>query len=149
VQGQASFDKSGVGMWRPFHLACLAHGYQATQQTDKAIRTLDDAIALAKDRQGDAYAAELYRLKGEWILATDSAATAEAETCFHQAIQIAQQQGSRSMQLRAMTSLATLWHGQGRTQEAQMTLQTLYSTFTEGLQTPDLLRAREVLDSLR
>jgi len=79
----------------------------------------------------------------------DPAATAEAESCFQEAIQIAQQQSSRSMQLRAMMSLAALWHGQGRTQEAHMMLQMLYITFTEGLQTPDLLRARELLASMQ
>ena len=30
-----------------------------------------------------------------------------------------------------------------------MMLQVLYSTFTEGLQTPDLLRAQELLDSMQ
>jgi len=30
-----------------------------------------------------------------------------------------------------------------------MMLQIPYSTFTEGLQTPDLLRARELLDSMQ
>jgi predicted ATPase len=94
-------------------------------------------------------AAELHRLKGECTLEADPAATADAEICFQQAIQIAQQQSSRSMQLRAMTSLAAVWHGQGRTQEAKMMLQFPYSTFTEGLQTPDLLRARELLDSMQ
>ena len=44
--------------------------------------------------------------------------TQEAEACFLKAIEIAQQQSAKLWELRAATSLARLWHGQGRRAEA-------------------------------
>jgi len=142
------FNQAGVGMWRPFHLALLAEGYHLTGRTDEALKQIAAALEIADRQRGDSHAADLHRLLGEWTLLQDESATAAAERHFQQAIQIAQQQSSRSMQLRAMTSLARLWHRQDRTQEARMMLQLLYSTFTEGLETPDLQAARETLDLL-
>jgi hypothetical protein len=46
-------------------------------------------------------------------------AEAEAETCFHRAIEIARRQGAKSLELRAVTSLARLWEQQGKKEEAR------------------------------
>ena len=42
----------------------------------------------------------------------------EAETCFHQALSIAQNQPAKSLALRAATSLARLWQAQDKHQDA-------------------------------
>ena len=41
--------------------------------------------------------AELYRLKGELLLARSAEHDAEAETCFHQALDIARRQQAKSL----------------------------------------------------
>ena len=47
------------------------------------------------------------------------------------------------------TSLARLWRRQGKTTQARRLLTTVYSRFTEGLDTADLVTAKGLLQSLR
>jgi predicted ATPase len=72
----------------------------------------------------------------------------QAEESFHQAIAVARDQGARVWELRAATSLARLWHVQGRRAEAHDLLAPVYGWFTEGLDTPDLKEAKALLDEL-
>ncbi len=73
---------------------------------------------------------------------------AEAESCFHKAIAIAQNQQAKSWELRAATSLARLWQQQGKRQEAHTLLAPVYGWFTEGLKTADLQDAKALLEAL-
>jgi predicted ATPase len=93
----------------------------------------------------------------------------EAETCFFKAIEIAQQQQAKSLELRAATSLARLWQQQAleqgarsleqkarNTQHAARTklnaahklLSEIYNWFTEGFDTKDLQEAKALLEEL-
>jgi predicted ATPase len=75
-------------------------------------------------------------------------AETEAEACFLKAIEIARKQQSKSVELRAATSLARLWR-QSRKREAYRMLTDIYSWFTEGFDTTDLKDAKTLLDELR
>ena len=94
------------------------------------------------------YEAEVHRLKGELVLASPREDHAEAETCFHQALDISRRQQAKSLELRAATSLARLWQSQGKRDEARELLAPVYSWFTEGLDTLDLIEAKALLDEL-
>ena len=73
---------------------------------------------------------------------------AKVEDSFRTALAIAREQGTRSYELRAATSLARLWGGKGRRGEAHDLLAPLYASFTEGFDTPDLKDAKALLDEL-
>jgi predicted ATPase len=92
--------------------------------------------------------AELYRLKGTLLLQQPSGNAEEAESCYHQAIQIAQEQSAKSWELRAATSLARLWQSQGKRDEARQLLGDVYDWFTEGFDIADLRAAKALLDEL-
>jgi predicted ATPase len=77
------------------------------------------------------------------------AAAAVAEEHFLQALDVARRQGALYWELRCTTSLASLWHDQGRNQEALALLSAVYDRFTEGFETADLRSAKTVLDLLR
>ena len=94
------------------------------------------------------YAPELYRLKGELLLQQASDNHAEAETCFHHALEIARTQQAKSFELRAATSLARLWQQQGKREESRQVLGEVYGWFTEGFNTADLQEAKALLDAL-
>ena len=94
------------------------------------------------------YAAELYRLKGALLLQQAAPDAAQAEACFHQALDVARQQQAKSWELRAATSLARLWQSQDKRQEAYALLAPVYEWFTEGFDTADLQEARVLLDAL-
>jgi len=72
----------------------------------------------------------------------------EAEACFLKAIEIARQQSAKLWELRAATSLARLWHGQGRRAEAGQLLTEIYGWFAEGFETADLKEAKALLTTL-
>lgn len=103
---------------------------------------------------GQAYQAELHRVRGELLLARDGLAAAEeALACFRQAEQIGREQGALVWELRAATSLVRLRHSlrsHGETRaaelaEARQCLRDVYGRFTEGFAFPDLQDAAALL----
>jgi len=105
-------------------------------------------LTLVDTTGGRWYAPELYRLKGALLLQQSSDNDTEAETCFHHAMAIAQNQQAKSFELRAATNLARLWQQQGKRQEAHDLLAPVYHWFTEGFDTADLQDAKALLDAL-
>ena len=94
------------------------------------------------------YEAELYRLRGDFALSGSSRDESRADEDYSTAKRIAQQQGSRLLELRATTSLSRLWYGKGRRAEARDLLAPVYGWFTEGFGTPDLKEAKALLEEL-
>jgi predicted ATPase len=72
----------------------------------------------------------------------------QAETCFHQALDIARRQQAKSLELRAAMSLARLWQQQGKRDAARELLAPVYGWFTEGFDTADLQEAKALLAEL-
>lgn len=62
---------------------------------------------------------------------------------------IARRQQAKSLELRAAMSLARLWQGQGKIDDAYQLLAPVYGWFTEGFDTRDLQEAKALLDELR
>ena len=62
---------------------------------------------------------------------------------------MARRQGALSRELRSATSLARLWRGQKRVNEARKLLGPVYRRFTEGFETADLVAAKALLASVR
>ena len=108
---------------------------------------MDEGLRIAEQNDDRFQEAELHRLKGELMLCGSRDEVA-AEACFQSALGVARYQQSKSWELRATVSLAKLWIGQGRESDAGHALSTVYSSFTEGWTTPDLLEARALLDRL-
>jgi predicted ATPase len=92
--------------------------------------------------------AEIHRLCGELTGRLSYPDPSKAEGSFRTALAIAREQGTRGYELRAATSLARLWHKQGRRTEAHDLLAPLYGSFTEGFATVDLKEAKRLLDEL-
>ena len=62
--------------------------------------------------------------------------------------EIAQRQQAKSLELRAVMSLAKLWQRQGKQKEAHEMLAAVYNWFTEGFDTKDLQEAKALLEEL-
>ena len=135
-------------MWRPYCLALLAESHGTLGQPEAGLTVLTEALALVDTTGERWHEPELYRLKGELLLQQSSDNQAEAESCFHHAISIAQNQQAKSWELRAATSLARLWQQQGKQDEARQVLGDVYGWFTEGFDTADLQDAKTLLDAL-
>ena len=115
---------------------------------DDALRIGGEAFATG-GAIGDRHVeAELHRLRGESLLGLANHNEAEAEACFGRALNVSGEQRAKSLELRAAMSMARLWRGQGKPDDARRLLGGVYDWFTDGLDTPDLLDARELLESL-
>ena len=95
-------------------------------QPEAGLTVLTEALTLVDTTGERWYEPELYRLKGELLLQQSSDNQAEAETCFHHALDIARNQQAKSFELRAATSLARLWQQQGKRDEARQVLGDVY-----------------------
>jgi hypothetical protein len=73
----------------------------------------------------------------------------DAEACFRRAIAIARKQQTKSLELRAVTSLSRLWQQHGEVKQAHTMLSEIYHWFTEGFETADLREAKTLLEELQ
>src|SRR6267142_5385066 len=147
-QGSSAYRATGAEIWRPYLLALLAEVHGTLGEPEEGLTLLTEALTLVDTTGQRWYEPEQYRLKGELLLQQSSDNQAEAEACFHHALEIAQNQQAKSLELRAATSLATLWQQQGKRQEAHALLAPVYHWFTEGFDTADLKDAKALLDEL-
>jgi hypothetical protein len=90
---------------------------------------------------------EIRRLYGELLLTKGNSLQAEQE--FQLALQIARKQEARSLELRAGMSLARLWDSHNKPKEARQLLHGIYTWFTEGFATADLLDAKALSQKLK
>jgi predicted ATPase len=153
-QHLTAYQEIGAENWRPLFLALLAEAYGKGGQVEEGLTTLTEALAVVNKTGEHIVEAELYRLRGEFMLARSSIQSLasrvqkEAEASFLKAIDIARAQQAKSWELRAATSLARLWQQQGKQQEAHQLLAAVYDWFTEGFDTKDLQEAKALLDEL-
>jgi predicted ATPase len=147
-QGMMDYCATGAKLGLAHYLALLAEAYGIMGQPEAGLTVLAEALTLVETTGERLYEPKLYRLKGELLLQQSSDNQAEAEHCFQQAISIARSQQAKSWELRAATSLARLWHQQGKREEAQQVLGDIYGWFTEGFDTADLKDAKALLDAL-
>ena len=119
----------------PHWLSLLAEACMESGRLEDGLSVLAEALAFANENEGRGYDAEIYRLKGELLLKQNDSYTAEAQSCFQRAIEIAREQSAKSWELRATMSLARLLAKQGRRDEARTMLADIYNWFTEGFDT--------------
>ena len=147
-EGMAAQERMGHRHARIWWLVMLVEAHGVGGRVDDGLRVLAEAFTLIEQFGQRFYEAETHRLKGELLLQQSLDNAAEAESCFHQAISIAQSQHAKSWELRAATSLATLWQQQGKRQNAYHLLAPVYSWFAEGFDTADLIDAKVLLGEL-
>ncbi len=156
-KGIAAWEKTRAEMLLPLFLALLAQAYQRAGQLNLALQTLDAAHAIVNQTGERTHAAELSRQQGELYLMLskkskttneESTTTKQAEDHFQNALTIARQQNAKFWELRAALSLCELWMTQNRDQDAYALLEPIYTWFTEGFDTKDLKRARNLLKEL-
>jgi predicted ATPase len=149
AQIRQGFDTGGPTRthMRAHSFAVLAEAWGKGGNFTEGLAVLATALTRVEETGIRFYEPELWRLQGEFLLALDPNNPAEAEARFRQGIAVARRQQANSLELRATMSLARLWQRQGRRDEARATLAAVYSTFTEGFTTPDLVEAAALLNA--
>ena len=128
-------------------LALQADAQLAIGQPKAALASVAAGLKAVEKAGGAPLEAELYRLKGEALLA-GAGTPSDAETAIEKSIDVARRQNAKSWELRGAMSLARLRRQQGRAQEAAALLAPVYGWFTEGFDTADLKEAKALLDKL-
>ncbi len=157
----------------PLHLSSLADAYQQVDRVEEGLATIAEALHTTETSATAFWAAEVYRLKGELLLNAERrmqnderktkkkgraaspihpssfivhrSAQAEAEACFHKAIEIARQQDAKSLELRAAMSLSRLWQQQGKRKKPENFWQKSMAGSPKGLIRPICKRRRRSL----
>ena len=94
-------------------------------------------------------APELLRVQGEKMLRSGlSDAPTRAEALFVKAVDLARTQGSLGWQLRAATSLASVWLQSGQIAQARQVLSAASTPIQQEPDSRDMIRARELQDRL-
>jgi class 3 adenylate cyclase/predicted ATPase len=145
-RGLADYTATGAELWVPDLLALLAQGHARAGRPVAGLDLLADALDRVGRTGGRWLEAELHRLRGELLLALPELDQVAAEVCFRRAVAVAREQGARTWELRAATSLARLRCGQDRQADGRDLLAPAYGWFTEGFHTPDLQEAKALLD---
>jgi len=116
---------------------CIAEGLQVVER----------ALAHCDEVGEHWYCGELRRLQGELLLMEQEFGNAkgDAQACFNAAMEEALLQGSRSFQLRAATSIASLWQASDRARDIADFLMPVCSQMSEGLDFDDYDAATSLL----
>ena len=139
-----------------YYLVPLVEAYGRRNQPEEGLALSTRALAAIDEMGERTHEAELYRLRGELTLQQlpvtnpqpPTPNTQDTEACFHKAIEVARKQHAKSLELRAVMSLARLWQRQGKKAEARQRLAEIYGWFTEGFDAKDLQEAKALLDEL-
>ena len=126
----------------------LAEAEARAGDPERAIATVDEALATAERTGHRAFDAELHRVRGEILLERDPANTAPAEEALQTAVAAAKQQGTRSFELRAALSLAKLYKSTGRPVDAHGVLAPALKGFSPTLEMPEIAEAHALLGDL-
>ena len=125
-----------------------ADAYWQAGQPEHALAEVTLALDIVDRFQDRVWEPEVYRLKGECLLALPGGNKEEAEACFRRAIDLARSRGARSCELRASISLSRWLRTRGQPELARDALAAVYVSFTEGFDTADLRDAKTLLDAL-
>jgi predicted ATPase/DNA-binding winged helix-turn-helix (wHTH) protein len=170
AQGLAAYHATGAVVWRAYFLSLLAEAQLVAGQTAECFRTVTEGLALAHARGQVLPEADLYRIKGELLLAQESKnqrlktkkqkakscdsrppapdPQAEAEGYFLKSVEIARRQQAGTLEFRAVIRLSQLWQLQGKDDRARQTLTPLYERLSGGHSSADLQEARALLRPL-
>ena len=146
--GLDQWRSTGSKVWAPNRLGRAIAALMTAGEIDESVALLAEAFRAMEATGQRWYEAELHRLKGLLLTASEPARPAAGEACFEKAIDVARSQGARLFELRAATALCRLQCGPEQRQRRKALLGSIYDHFAEGFDTPDLKEARALLDKL-
>ena len=150
-QMEAGLDARPPGAFQYYYSHCLsilADACFGDAQIERGKRHLQQALAEITVSAEQWWEAELHRLDGNARILSNSDDQDSARKCFQTALQVSRTQGSKTLELRAVTDLSRLILNQGDHAQAFDLLAPVYEWFTEGFESADLREAKLLLEEL-
>jgi class 3 adenylate cyclase/predicted ATPase len=148
TSGITALRSTGTTIWMPLYLLHLAGAHADLGQFPDALRCIGEAMGAVETSKERWCEAEVHRIAGEIELMTAEPNEPKAHAQFERALAVARELNAKSFELRAAMSMARLWRGQGKRQQAHDVLAPIFDWFTEGFDTLDLKQAKTLLDEL-
>jgi tetratricopeptide (TPR) repeat protein len=136
-------DQSAVQNW--FYTALLAQLEAETLGAESALARIDEAIALARQVENRCNLPFLHLLRGKLLLKRDLSNPTPAEEAFQTALEIAKQQGARSLGLRASLALAKHYQSAARPLEVHAVLAPALEGFSPTPEMPEIAEAQALM----
>ncbi len=149
ANGLSAMQLAKVSLNNTHTLAVLAEIYLRKKRIDEGLALLDEAEKLLLTQGERCWQAELLRVKGELLLEQSERSVSIAERCFSEALEKAQSQHARMLELRAAVSMARLFMRLNKAGDAKRVLKDACSGFSEQTANRDLVEAQTILDELR
>ncbi len=130
------------------YAAVLGETELADGNFDAARREIESGLAYCEASTERWHEAELLHQLGRLELAEHPDRQVDATHPLSKSLDLSRRQDARFFELRTAMTIARHWHAGGRTPEARELLAPIHGWFTEGLDTPDLLAAKALLDEL-
>ena len=112
----------------------------------EALALIDRSIAAVIKAKKPLHLPAFFLAKGSAFASGDVPESLLAEEFFAKAMMQARQESALPFELRAGLELAHIWISRGEVQRAHDLISPVYSRFSEGLTTPDLISARRILE---
>ncbi len=143
-----AYRLSGARVAIPFFTALLVGCYLQLGKSARAIPAIDQCLQQINQSGQRFFEPELYRLKAAALLMEEDVDQINAEEQLHHAINLATQQSSHALLLRASCDLCRLWQQQGNHTQAKHQLTSVLELYDARQTSVDLSRAAELLADL-
>jgi predicted ATPase len=146
-EGSEKERATGASLYESYTLGLLGDACIKNGRYGQALGFLNQAqTRLDRENAERFYVAEIYRLLGEACLRSRQDLD-QAERCFCRGLEIAREQGAKSLELRLCVSIYDLHELRQDADTYRSQLGTIYGSFSEGFDTTDLIRAKARLNA--
>jgi predicted ATPase len=143
-QGIDSWRATGSRTYWTYSLFLLADARKRSARTDEALASLDEAVRALNETGERLCEPEIHRIRGELLRVKPGG---DAEVALRAALESAERQGARILQLRAATALGRLLRDRGNEQEAIETVRRAMEDAPMIRDEPEVALAREWMRS--
>ena len=148
-QGLADLKASGTRAWLPYYMFLLAEAKARIGDIAQALEAANKALEVAEQTGQGFFKPELLRTQAEYLYGMKQIDAPGARSRFEGAIALAREQSAKSLEFRAVCSLARVLANSADAAWGRQMLEENLRSFTEGLSTRDLAAGRQLLESLR
>jgi len=145
----AALDRWRAAKWHIYlTMSDFAEAVADAGYVEEISAIVDETLERAERNQELWAFPEALRLKGELLLSRNEPDPVLAQECFLRSLDLARAHSAPAWELRTAISIARSKRREGQRDEARDLLQTAYARFTEGFETADLKRAKQLLSEL-